>query len=144
MSIYSDSSLGKKDQTYRVGRYYQQDIETYITTLSKFYSSSQNKLVVVLKKEFKKIDIFQLIRTIGYLESLKKARIKDVRQYYRLFKISIDYLIKEELLIQYQTSLQFLQSLLERLFGRFVKYNNIDIYISSTIKFDKLYKEAIR
>ena len=99
---------------------------------------------MVLKKEFKKNDTFQQLRTIGYLENLKKAQMKDVRQYCRLFKTSVDYLMGVGQLAEYQSALWFLQGLLESWSRRFVKHDNIDVSDPSTMKFGKLYKEAIR
>ena len=70
--------------------------------------------------------------------------MKDVQQYYRLFKTLVDYLMGVGQLAKYQSTLWFLQGLLESQSRQFVKHNNINVSNLSIMKFSKLYKEAIQ
>jgi gag-polyprotein putative aspartyl protease len=144
VNMCDDSGITLSNRVARLGNYCVSSIKSYIHTLPEYHARAWGDLAQVLTKEFKKYDEYQLMRSIGYLEWLKKQQMTDVRQYCRLYKTSADYLMSQGLIGEYQCSLWFLQGLPEKLAGRFVKDDNIDVQDPSSMKFGSLYKKALR
>jgi hypothetical protein len=143
-NMCDSTGLSDVSRVRHLTRYCGSDTARYLYTLPEYRSELWKELQSLMKKEYCDWDPVQHQQSIQYLEQLKNSKMKNVKQYCRVFKTTADAVLKKKQITEYQCGLWFLQGLSESLATKLMRKHGVDIEEPDTVNFEKLHDSAIK